>query len=114
METALAFARFKNVQTAYQVYAGIEPEEFTQLFPYWDVHIPAVKEAHDYHIAEGKSVGERVPLISILEELTAKRMYTVEELLEKPEGVDLSRLEDYVCDEDFEVKKEVTKRVIIM
>ena len=104
MDTSLNYARLKQIKYCYLVYAGLEPTEFTQIFPYWDNYFPAVKEAHDYHLAEGKKFGEKVELTKVLEELTAKRTYTVEELLEKPEGVDLSRLEDYVSDADFQVK----------
>lgn len=103
VETSLNYAQCKKVQSAYLVYAGIEPQEFTHIFGYWDYAHPSVREAHDYHISEGKRVHEKVDLLDLYDELTATRTYTVEELMEKPEGVDLMRLEDYLSDEDFEV-----------
>ncbi|CAL8070140.1 unnamed protein product [Orchesella dallaii] len=100
VETGLKYAEHKNSKEAYYVYAGLEPPEFVSVFPYWDEQV--CKEAYDYHVNEGKQMHEKVSLSSLLEELTATRTYTIEELMEKPEGVDLSRLEDYVSDEDFE------------
>lgn len=103
VETSLAYAQVKNAQSAYLVYAGVEPQEFTHVFGYWDFSHPSVREAHDYHVAEGKRMHEKVDLWMLFEEITSTRTYTVEELMEKPEGVDLMRLEDYLGDEDFEV-----------
>lgn len=103
IESSLNYARAKNAQTAVVVFAGLEPPEFTHIFGYWDHAHPSVREAHDYHINEGKSLHERVDLQELFEHLTSKRTYTVEELIKKPEGVDLMRLEDYLSDDDFEV-----------
>jgi len=111
VETGLKYAEYKNSKQAYYVYAGLEPSEFTSIFPYWDDQV--CKEAYDYHTNEGKQIQEKVSLSSLLEELTATRTYTIEELMEKPEGVDLSRLEDYVNDEDFEVSPWFIRTIFI-
>ncbi|ODN05316.1 Supervillin [Orchesella cincta] len=100
VETGLKYAESRGSKQAYYVYAGLEPPEFLSVFPYWDEQ--TCKEAYDYHVNEGKKMHEKVSLSLLLEELTATRTYTIEELMEKPEGVDLSRLEDYVSDQDFE------------
>ncbi|XP_061169748.1 uncharacterized protein LOC133179062 isoform X3 [Saccostrea echinata] len=109
IETAIHYCQEKNPENppkAVAVYAGLEPLEFTNLFPYWDVD----ETAKSLNLREGKQEGEMTPLEEILEKVTKTR-YSYEELMEDelPDGVDPKRLESYLDDEEFEEIMEISR-----
>ncbi|XP_078327129.1 uncharacterized protein LOC111123958 isoform X12 [Crassostrea virginica] len=109
IETALHYCREKNPENppkAVAVYAGLEPLDFTNLFPYWDVE----ETARSLNLRDGKQEGEMTPLEDLLGKMTKSR-YTYEELTEEelPEGVDAKRLESYLDDEEFEGIMEIPR-----
>eukprot|EP00105_Crassostrea_gigas_P036050 XP_019920198.1 PREDICTED: uncharacterized protein LOC105321680 isoform X13 [Crassostrea gigas] len=109
IETALHYCKEKNPESppkAVAVYAGLEPLDFTNLFPYWDVD----ESAKSLNLRDGKQDGEMTSLEDILGKMTKTR-YTYEELMEDdlPEGVDAKRLESYLDDEEFEEIMEISR-----
>jgi supervillin len=97
IETAVKFCQFKGTQ-GYVIHAGLEPTQFTNIFPYWRV----VDEAREANLMEGKTEGLMTPLDEAHQKFLNTRLYTLEELQARPEEVDHSRLEAYLSDEDFE------------
>ncbi|CAG7834921.1 unnamed protein product [Allacma fusca] len=97
IETAINFCQ-TNGTNGFVVHAGLEPPQFTNIFPYWRV----VDEARESNLTEGKTVGLMTPLEEAREKFVNTRLYTLEELQERPEEVDHSKLETYLSDEDFE------------
>ncbi|XP_064474820.1 supervillin-like isoform X2 [Ornithodoros turicata] len=109
METALHYAQEANPSnppTVYLVFAGLEPVEFTSLFPVWEDH----DDIAQVLMKEGKSQGEKRSVQETLAELT-KVHYSLEELKQDPlpEGVDPRRLEAYLSDDEFETVFECSK-----
>ncbi|XP_023234444.1 supervillin-like [Centruroides sculpturatus] len=109
METALHYCQNKchdNPPKAYLISAGLEPAVFTNLFPQWqqrdDVAISNIKD--------GKKPGEMLFVQEVLAQLT-RMHYPLSELqqLPLPEGVNPSRLESYLTDQDFEEVFRVSK-----
>jgi len=96
LETTLEYCKVTKTN-GHLVNAGLEPLVFRNLFPYWTVQ----KEVREITIADGKSEEDIVSLEQELKKFL-KTTYTVEELQERPEGVDLSKLETYLSDDDFE------------
>lgn len=98
MKTISEYRRVKYGQRSHDmklVWAGHEPESFVNLFPHWTVkeHIKALNEKH---------VGNH-SLELVLDQLS-KDSYSWDELQKRPfpDGVDPSRLEKYLSDDDFE------------
>ncbi|CAB3995558.1 supervillin-like isoform X2, partial [Paramuricea clavata] len=84
---------------AYVVQAGLEPSCFTTHFPFWNRR----QSIAEIQRKEGKKDGEKKPIEKALEALT-KKFYSFKELTSDnpPDGVDPSKLETYLTDEDFE------------
>jgi len=76
------------------VWAGHEPLEFTNLFPSWTHHIDI--QTLNYTFVGDCSVDRTFALLS-------RDNYSWEELKQRPlpDGVDPSRLEKYLSDDDF-------------
>lgn len=109
METALHYSQETNPSDppkVYLVFAGLEPVEFTCLFPEWQDR----DDIATINIREDRTHGDRLSVQETLAQLT-KTHYTLEELksVPLPEGVDPQRLESYLTDEDFEAVFECTK-----
>lgn len=100
MESTVAYAEEagRSLQNMYCVYAGLEPESFIELFPYWVIQ----DDITDLQLDEGI---EQNKLHVIVDELAmfTKEFYTVEELRAKPppQGVNPTELEKYLSPEDF-------------
>lgn len=109
METALHYSQETNPSDppkVYLVFAGLEPVEFTCLFPEWQDR----DDIATINIREDRTHGDRLSVQETLSQLT-KTHYTLKELksVPLPEGVDPKRLESYLTDEDFEEVFECTK-----
>ncbi|XP_064646108.1 uncharacterized protein LOC135499312 isoform X9 [Lineus longissimus] len=101
METTLHYCKEKNPSNpppAYLVYAGLEPIHFTNLFPTWEVD----EEAQEANLKDGRKEG----LFRMKDILTmlSRTVYTFDELQERPlpDGVDASKIESYLSEEDFQ------------
>ncbi|ESO96779.1 hypothetical protein LOTGIDRAFT_201948 [Lottia gigantea] len=83
----------------YIVCAGVEPQQFTNIFPYWEVD----ETAKELNMRDGKHEGYLESAEEMLSKLS-RTQYSLEELQERPlpEGVDASKLESYLDDETFE------------
>jgi len=104
METVLQYCQLKakadqSPPVAYLVSAGVEPLSFTNLFPEWTVN----EEVTQLNVQEGRNPGEKLLVQEVLDRLS-RTTYTRSELQENPlpEGVDPTRLESYLNDEDFQ------------
>ncbi|XP_054285862.1 supervillin isoform X2 [Macrosteles quadrilineatus] len=80
------------------VWAGLEPLEFTNLFPTWECHDVVT----EINITDGHA-GELVPVEAELERLT-QSTFPPSQLLQRPlpDGVDPTRLEDYLAPQHFQ------------
>jgi supervillin len=118
------------------VYAGLEPIEFTNLFPQWTIHSKARQQnlsvrEHIRHVdiqididslQEGKRLHQKDAIPDILKHL-CREQYTIEELRARPLpegkfdrfhakhlltfvslGVDPSKIEFYLSDDEFQVE----------
>jgi len=100
MESVVLYAQQvgRNLNNIYVIYAGLEPESFIELFPYWVVQ----DDITDLQIDEGI---EEDKLYLLTEELVlfSKEFYTIDELRAKPppQGVDPTKLEKYLSPEEF-------------
>jgi len=94
METCLKYSQYKG----YLVHAGKEPLEFISLFPYWR----PVEESDGIVLSEDGEERLKIPLEEEFKKLS-KRTFTLEELQERPEGIDFTKLEDYLDEEEFVV-----------
>jgi supervillin len=101
MRTIKEFQRSKFSKLTHQtrppmelVWAAHEPLEFTNLFPSWTPHIDV--ETLNYIFVGDSSVDRTFALLS-------RDNYSWEELKQRPlpDGVDPSRLEKYLSDDDF-------------
>ncbi|VDK20015.1 unnamed protein product [Taenia asiatica] len=100
LRSAQALAqRIGPTTRAVAVYAGIEPEEFLHLFP--PSSRPA--EAAAYHLSNGKSAGQADQVGELLNRLENMK-FSLKELQQypRPPDLDITRLEIYLTDEDFE------------
>ncbi|CAF1063837.1 unnamed protein product [Adineta ricciae] len=88
------------------VYAGLEPIDFINLFPKWNVHI----KARQRNQMEGKKVNQKDSVIDVLNNL-CREQYSIEELRARPlpEGVDPSKIESYLSEADFQKEFHMTK-----
>lgn len=127
METAIEYCRLKRrderpAPPAYLVSAGLEPLAFRALFPDWkpdervarlnsQVRSISSAPAGGYRLInpfageqEGRSADETLSIREVLERLK-RTTYALAELQVRPlpEGVDPTRLESYLSDDDFQV-----------
>jgi len=88
----------KPLSRAYLIFAGCEPLEFKNLFPFWHDDEDVVKR----QLEAGHTPGEKRKLSVVLSQLE-KDEYTLAELTTGaiPEGVDPSRLEQYLNKDQF-------------
>ncbi|CAF1347565.1 unnamed protein product [Rotaria magnacalcarata] len=88
------------------VYAGLEPIEFINLFPKWTVNV----KARQQNQLEGRKLNQRDSVIDVLNQL-CREQYSIEELQARPlpEGVDPSKIESYLSNEDFQKEFRMTK-----
>ncbi|CAF0899341.1 unnamed protein product [Rotaria sp. Silwood1] len=88
------------------VYAGLEPIDFINLFPKWTIHM----KARQQNQLEGKKLDQKDSVSDILANL-CREQYTIEELRARPlpEGVDPSKIEFYLSDDDFQKEFHMTK-----
>jgi len=111
LETALNYAKEKRKKLAEItggkvdvdlriVYAGVEPKEFQDIFPFWT----EFNHITELQMAEGRKMGETSSVAEEFSRMTSTR-YTLEELSVEssllPAHVDPSRLEDYLQTEEF-------------
>ncbi|RZF39379.1 hypothetical protein LSTR_LSTR000900 [Laodelphax striatellus] len=104
MATALDLWRLKRgaerASTGVQLaYAGLEPLHFTNLFPDWTDR----DDIAEINIADGRKPGESLSVEAELARLT-RSTYPLAQLLQRPlpEGVDPTRLENYLSPNDFQ------------
>ncbi|KAJ8925021.1 hypothetical protein NQ315_001187, partial [Exocentrus adspersus] len=103
MQTAVNYWRETHEDddpvVAYLVWAGLEPLEFTNLFPSWNV----VEDVTELNKKEGKKSRDMLPLERELA-LLSRTTYPLSELLQRPlpEGVDPTHIEKYLSPEDFQ------------
>ncbi|XP_037823151.1 supervillin-like isoform X1 [Lucilia sericata] len=106
LETAVSYWRAKfgdNEEKqfhgikGYVVWAGLESTNFKALFPEWSVR----EDVKEINLQDGRT-DEPLPIIDVLQQLTQTE-YPLDVLKERPlpEGVDPTRLELYLNDEDF-------------
>ncbi|KAM7355014.1 supervillin isoform 3-T3 [Cochliomyia hominivorax] len=107
LETAVSYWRAKFGENeekqfhgikGYVVWAGLESTAFKALFPEWSVR----EDVKEINLQDGRT-DEPLPIVDVLEQLTQTE-YPLEVLKERPlpEGVDPTRLELYLNNEDFE------------
>ncbi|KAK6166060.1 hypothetical protein SNE40_022841 [Patella caerulea] len=108
LETMVNYCREsrKRMPKMYIVYGGVEPQQFTNIFPYWVVD----EQAKELNIKDGKREGYLESAEEILAKLK-RTQYTFAELQERPlpEGVDASKLESYLDDEEFQSLLHMSK-----
>ncbi|XP_046807049.1 uncharacterized protein LOC111675850 isoform X4 [Lucilia cuprina] len=106
LETAVSYWRAKfgdNEEKqfhgikGYVVWAGLESTNFKALFPEWSVR----EDVKEINLQDGRT-DEPLPIVDVLQQLTQTE-YPLDVLKERPlpEGVDPTRLELYLNDEDF-------------
>ncbi|VUZ50459.1 unnamed protein product [Hymenolepis diminuta] len=85
---------------AVAVYAGIEPAEFLHLFP---PVLCSTEAAASYHLTNGKSPDQEDGVEDVLNQLE-KMKFSLQELQKnpKPPDLDITRLEIYLTNEEFE------------
>ena len=91
----------RSLGRAFIVRAGCEPLEFKNLFPFWD-------EREDVALIQrelGRKDGEKLNVVDILNQLEREE-YTLAELVTTPlpEGVDPTRIEQYLGNKEFQVQ----------
>lgn len=109
METALHYSQemsSSDPPKVYLVFAGLEPVQFTSLFPEWEDR----DDIACINMKEGRTQGDCLSVQETLSQLTQTH-YPLEELKADPlpEGVDPQRLESYLADEEFEAVFECSK-----
>ncbi|XP_015610082.1 uncharacterized protein LOC107274958 isoform X1 [Cephus cinctus] len=92
----------------YLVWAGLEPLQFTNLFPIWVYH----DDVAEINIRDGRKPGEVLSVEAELARLT-KSTYPPAQLLQRPlpEGVDPTCLELYLSPQHFKELLGMTKEV---
>ncbi|XP_076271770.1 uncharacterized protein LOC143203482 isoform X2 [Rhynchophorus ferrugineus] len=105
MQTALNYWKKKHAKreepeavVAHLVWAGLEPLEFSNLFPAWEVR----EDVRDLNLKDGKTDKNKISLQAELA-LLSRTTYPLAEILQRPlpEGVDPTQLEIYLSDDDF-------------
>ncbi|XP_026466874.1 supervillin-like isoform X2 [Ctenocephalides felis] len=110
MQTAVDYWKVKHGSAkdvkGYLVWAGLEPLEFTNLFPVWQDR----DDIAEINMKEGKKAGEPISLQGELSQLTCST-YHPDILLQRPlpEGVDPTRLELYLEPRYFKELLGLTK-----
>ncbi|XP_050417893.2 microtubule-associated protein futsch isoform X3 [Patella vulgata] len=108
LETMVNYCREsrKRMPKMYIVYGGVEPQQFINIFPYWVVD----EQAKELNIKDGKREGYLESAEDILAKLK-RTQYTFAELQERPlpEGVDASKLESYLDEEEFQSLLHMSK-----
>ncbi|XP_023313195.1 supervillin-like isoform X3 [Anoplophora glabripennis] len=110
MQTAVNYWKSTHEEdepvVAYLVWAGLEPLQFTNLFPMWEDK----EDVAELNKKEGKKPGDMLPLEKELA-LLSRTTYPLSELLQRPlpEGVDPTHIEKYLSPEDFEELLSMTK-----
>ncbi|PNF29599.1 hypothetical protein B7P43_G01630 [Cryptotermes secundus] len=103
MQTALDYwhsqRETKESPAAYLVWAGLEPLQFTNLFPIWTDR----DDIAELNIRDGRKPGEILKVEEELARLTCST-YPVAQLLQRPlpDGVDPTRLEVYLDPQHFQ------------
>lgn len=84
------------------VYAGLEPIEFTNMFPAWSIN----ELARASSINDGKTQDQQDDIKDVLGQLN-RNCYSLAVLRERPlpDGVNPLKLECYLSDQEFEVKR---------
>eukprot|EP00794_Sanderia_malayensis_P017442 gene17442-19186_t len=102
MESVILYAKEagRSLSHCYMVDAGLEPDQFINLFPYWIVQ----EDITDIQLEDGREDSDRLQLITEKLEGFKREFYSIEELLQRPlpEGVNPALLETYLSHEDFE------------
>ncbi|XP_021928560.1 uncharacterized protein LOC110834074 isoform X3 [Zootermopsis nevadensis] len=110
MQTALDYwqPQHENRDTpvAYLVWAGLEPLQFTNLFPIWTDR----DDIAELNIRDGRKPGEVLKVEEELARLT-RSTYPVAQLLQRPlpDGVDPTRLELYLDPQHFQELLGISK-----
>jgi len=113
LQTAINYWNAKQTQQSsnkefkgHVVYAGLEPIEFTNLFPFWVVN----ENARNSNMNEGKVLHQKDCIKQILTQLNRNR-YPAEILRQRPlpDGVNPLCLTDYLSDDEFEEILNCTK-----
>ncbi|GAB1597773.1 uncharacterized protein LOC115211517 isoform X3 [Argonauta hians] len=109
LQTALDYCKAKETTTpisSYLVFAGLEPPEFTNLFPFWNVD----EVVQELALMDGKAEDSLIDVEEELRRLTFVQ-YPLKDLLERPlpAEVDPLKLESYLCDDEFEAILNMTK-----
>ncbi|XP_065211989.1 uncharacterized protein LOC135839744 isoform X2 [Planococcus citri] len=110
MQTALDYWKLKYPANepvkAFLVWAGLEPIQFTNLFPDWDDR----DDIAEMNISDGRKPGEVLDVEQELARLT-QSTYPIEQLLQRPlpDGVDPTKLELYLSPQHFKDLLKVTK-----
>ncbi|BET02924.1 supervillin [Nesidiocoris tenuis] len=111
LTTALHYwdIRGKSPRDVHVVCAGLEPPQFKAAFSVWEQSSPLVEAARKFNLCEGHVQDEMKSAQDELRGLT--RTYPASELtmLPLPAGVDPTRLEEYLADQDFEILLGVNK-----
>ncbi|KAJ8957583.1 hypothetical protein NQ318_020624 [Aromia moschata] len=91
---------------AHLVWAGLEPLQFTNLFPMWQDR----EDVAELNKKEGKKPGELLTLEQELA-LLSRTTYPLQELLQRPlpEGVDPTHIERYLSADDFQELLSMSK-----
>ncbi|KAK9502465.1 hypothetical protein O3M35_011241 [Rhynocoris fuscipes] len=91
-----------NTSNVFIIWAGLEPVQFTSLFPVWDTTSQQYQNAQQFNLEEGHYKGEK----RLIEDELAKerKTYPISELRSHPlpAGVDPTRLELYLQSHDFQ------------
>lgn len=109
MQTAINYWRKRHPDqevVAYLVWAGLEPLEFKNLFPKWEVR----QDVRDLNLQDLRKDNDKINLQQELARLS-RTTYPLEEILQRPlpEGVDPTQLEIYLSASDFLKLFEMSK-----
>ncbi|XP_028393056.1 uncharacterized protein LOC114517500 [Dendronephthya gigantea] len=110
LQTALSYIEKANgrIKKGFVVQAGLEPSSFTTHFPFWKRNqtIAEIQKKERKNYFERKSVEEAL-------EAFEKKYYSLQELTSDcpPDGVDPSKLETYLTDEEFQKIFEMSREL---
>lgn len=108
METIKSYAQElkRDFSQVFIVFAGLEPNAFKNLFPFWEERPDVAKINRE----TGRADADVLKLETELAKLSRKE-YSLDELKQKPppEGVDPSKLEAYLSEDDFEKAFNMTR-----